>query len=127
MLSILLAACTCTVPAKPNTGAADDVVACVGEIGPIYVTREFIGWGDGEAQSAVRWDVIQGVIGDWPASRATCLPVTIPWYAKTLSEPLPGVGFYFVVRGKNRCGVGTYGNDSSGVERVNVACPGLAK
>jgi len=104
------------------------VIACVGEITPLIVTRTYLSWGDGDyPSSATRWDVIQGVIGDWPASRGTCLPVTMSWQVNTLSDPFPGTGLWWLIRGRNVCNVGTYGTDSSGVERVNVACPGLAK
>jgi len=124
LIALLLATCvTCTVAAKPNTGAADDVIACVGEVGPIIVERKFIGWWDGEAASAVRWDALRGMIGDWPVSRGTCLPVSFPWNVDINTDPFPGTGFWFLVRGKNICNVGTYGNDSNGVERVNGACP----
>jgi hypothetical protein len=49
------------------------------------------------------------------ASSATSLPAG--------STPAPGTGFYYLVRARNACGVGTYGFASAGAERVSVACP----
>ncbi len=119
--------CVCVVPAKFNTGAPDDVVPCVGEVGPfVWFIKSEIGWHDGEACSSVGWDVIRGVLGDWPTSRASCLvdeSWKCAWFA---SDPMPGVGFYYLVRGHNVCGTGSWGfqgNAMQGVERTNVACP----
>ncbi|ANM29936.1 hypothetical protein ABI59_10650 [Acidobacteria bacterium Mor1] len=36
--------------------------------------------------------------------------------------PAPGQGFFYLVRGTNECGAGTYGGDSAGIERVSAAC-----
>jgi hypothetical protein len=44
----------------------------------------------------------------------------------TTSDPalLPaGSGVYYLVRGRNSCGIGSWGRDSQGVERVSPACP----
>jgi len=35
----------------------------------------------------------------------------------------PSSGFYYLVRGVNVCGVGSYGADSAGAERTSPACP----
>jgi hypothetical protein len=37
--------------------------------------------------------------------------------------PATGRGFYYLVRGTNGCGVGSYGASSSSVEHVSSACP----
>ncbi len=40
------------------------------------------------------------------------------------SAPLaPGAGRYFLVRGENACGTGSYGLDSQGIERLLMVCP----
>ena len=42
----------------------------------------------------------------------------------TRADPVSGEGYYYLVRGENACGAGTYGFDGSGEERVlPVACP----
>jgi hypothetical protein len=39
-------------------------------------------------------------------------------------DPAPGSGFYYLVRGQNACGAGTYGFNSASMERVlPAACP----
>jgi cysteine-rich repeat protein len=46
-----------------------------------------------------------------------------PW-TDDPSTPGPGASFYYVVRARNGCGVGSYGFDSSGtMERTSAACP----
>jgi len=120
--------CVCIVAAKPNTNTPDSVVSCVGEVGPIvWHVKNEIGWHDGEACESMAWDVIRGIIGDWPVSRGTCL-VDESWKCWwAASDPLPDVGFWFLVRGHNVCGTGSWGfqanSDGSGVERTNVYCP----
>ena len=37
--------------------------------------------------------------------------------------PVVGHGFYYLVRGDNACGMGSYGRGSGGAERVLLACP----
>jgi hypothetical protein len=34
-----------------------------------------------------------------------------------------GSGFWYLVRGRNACGTGTYGLESTGRERIVAACP----
>jgi photosystem II stability/assembly factor-like uncharacterized protein len=35
----------------------------------------------------------------------------------------PGSGVYYMVRGRNACGIGSFGRDSQGNERASAACP----
>jgi hypothetical protein len=35
----------------------------------------------------------------------------------------PGSGVYYLVRGRNACGLGSWGRDSQGIERASGACP----
>lgn len=44
----------------------------------------------------------------------------------TLSDatvPAPGAGFWYLSRGKNACGNGTYGTQSNGTPRTTTTCP----
>ena len=43
--------------------------------------------------------------------------------AEDLSAPAAGAVRYYLVRGANTCGVGTYGSESSGAPRVSSVCP----
>jgi hypothetical protein len=37
--------------------------------------------------------------------------------------PAPGAWFWYLSRGENACGAGTFGNESSGLPRVTSVCP----
>jgi len=37
--------------------------------------------------------------------------------------PAPGAGFYYLVRARNACAVGTYGTQTGGTPRTTAACP----
>ena len=37
--------------------------------------------------------------------------------------PAPGSGLYYMVRGSNACGIGTWGAGSGGLARISPACP----
>jgi hypothetical protein len=57
---------------------------------------------------------------------ATCLTDDLlqpPW-SEALGTPASGEGFYFIIRGENVCGFGTYGFATGGTERLPTAdCP----
>jgi hypothetical protein len=67
-------------------------------------------------------DLMRGVIADLPVSGAeseVCLlPDSPPTFFVDTESPLPGEGFYYIVRGHNECGDGTYGFASDGSERT---------
>ncbi len=77
--------------------------------------------------SSTEYDVLSGVLSQLPVGNGAserCIaagtPITI---ANDTIDPAPGTGFYYVIRGRNACGVGTYGKASSGTQRVSTACP----
>ncbi|PYT09121.1 MAG: hypothetical protein DMF49_03180, partial [Acidobacteria bacterium] len=39
------------------------------------------------------------------------------------TTPAPGTAFRYLVRGRNVCGLGTYGMASDGTPRTSMACP----
>ena len=43
--------------------------------------------------------------------------------AEDAQTPGPAAGFYYLVRGRNVCGDGTYGRASDGTSRASAACP----
>lgn len=78
--------------------------------------------GSGTLHDVLRGQIEQLPVGSGPGetcviqgTSATSLPVG--------AAPPPGSGFYYLVRGKNGCGVGTYGFASGGAERTSFACP----
>jgi hypothetical protein len=77
--------------------------------------------------STTVYDVLRGSLADLPVgsgSSEACLADDQPETA--FSDPtLPTVepGFWYLVRGANSCGAGTYGDQSNGDERSSFACP----
>jgi len=72
-------------------------------------------------------DVLRGVLEEPPVGAGgseTCLAAGIS-AATTIDGDLPsgGQAFFYLVRARNVCGAGTYGNASDGTERVTMACP----
>jgi CBS domain-containing protein len=72
-------------------------------------------------------DVLRGRIGELPVGfgpNETCL-IQATTATSLPPDPPPALGeaFYYVVRGKNACGVGSYGFASSGDERTSFVCP----
>jgi hypothetical protein len=76
------------------------------------------------------YDVLSGALADLDVdggiATATCLQddITGTVFADPQGDPAPGSAFYYLVRGQNVCGSGTWGFDSSVVERQpNTDCP----
>jgi hypothetical protein len=72
-------------------------------------------------------DVVRGNLGEWPVGSGggeTCLAPGVA--AATSSDgatPSVGAGYWYLVRGRNSCGTGTYGIASDGSARTTNACP----
>jgi hypothetical protein len=72
-------------------------------------------------------DVLRGRMGQFPVGSGggeTCaIHGTSGTSLPADAAPAPGDGLYYLVRGRNACGVGTYGFASAGTERTSVTCP----
>lgn len=72
-------------------------------------------------------DLMRGQLGQWPVGVGggeTCIaPGTAGTSADDPARPAAGSGFYYLVRGRNACGAGSYGTASSGAPRITSACP----
>jgi hypothetical protein len=72
-------------------------------------------------------DVMRGALPQFPigsGAAETCLDSGLAADSTVdASAPAPGEGFYYLVRGANACGVGTYGFATGGAERNTLACP----
>ena len=72
-------------------------------------------------------DITRGALGQFPVGTGAselCLGSGVS--ASMTTDPLmPGAGggFWYLVRGRNGCGAGTYGFASSNVERLTSICP----
>lgn len=117
-------ACDC---APADAGA----FALPGEVGALRIEpdRITIAWDPvvPSVGSGTVYDVVRGAIGELPPgagggescveSRSTDLG------ASDSDEPAAGTGFYYLVRGWNSCGPGSYGTGTGGAPRDPAACP----
>ena len=102
----------------------------VGEIDVLVVDRAdsvFLNW---PAQgSGVTYDLIGGLLSDLRTSglvtAAECLAAALetPRWDDTREGPPLDDGWYYLVRGVNACGPGTFGSATDGTEHLNAACP----
>ncbi len=72
-------------------------------------------------------DVVRGDLSDLPVGSTAseiCLETgSGDAMSADPAVPPPGTGRFYVVRGRNVCGAGTYGADTSSNERTTSACP----
>jgi hypothetical protein len=91
-------------------------------------TKDAITWTSQATEAGVGtvYDVVRGAVLGLPVGSAAedCLE---PGSSDTASAdgalPDPGEGFYYLVRAANVCGVGSYGQETGGAERITSACP----
>ena len=74
------------------------------------------------------YDVLRGRLDELPVGTGASESCLVNgWGALTfddIEDPPAGVGFYYLIRGTNGCGIGAYGVASpSGAERITAACP----
>jgi hypothetical protein len=71
--------------------------------------------------------VLRGALSELPVgtgSSETCLHPDVPGSSlPDKQHPATGCGSYYLIRAYNVCGVGTYGFESSGAERLSTVCP----
>jgi hypothetical protein len=110
----------------PLDGGAFAVPTAVGGLA-YEPDAETIEWQPVNAGSATVYDVVRGEVSDLPVdggATETCIdPGTSS--AGTADSAIPGTGqaFWYAVRARNVCGVGTYGFASDGTERTSTVCP----
>ncbi len=82
------------------------------------------------APLATRYDVVRGAIASWPvgAGVESCLAADVTGSSVNDADvPNADTGFWYLLRGKNACGSGTYGSQGAhGVPttpRISAACP----
>ena len=76
------------------------------------------------------YDLAGGVLGalrsGGDVSAATCLAndLALPSWTDPRADPPVGAGYYYILRGQNVCGTGSYGSATGGAERLPAAaCP----
>jgi hypothetical protein len=71
-------------------------------------------------------DVLRGVIQELPVGGGlseTCIGTTAAAATTDATPPSAGTGFWYLARGRNACGTGTYGFRTGGIERISTVCP----
>ncbi|MBP7148243.1 MAG: hypothetical protein KBD01_11895 [Acidobacteria bacterium] len=117
-------ACDCA-PADPGLRTVP------GEIRDVAIEpdTQTITWASArpEAGEATVHDLVRGTLEELPVGSGpgdTCVASgTSDSVAFDPNIPPPAHGFWYIVRGRNACGTGTYGRTSAGQERVSAACP----
>jgi len=112
-------------PIDPTAWALPAEIAGVG----FSLNGQTLSWGSLAVQAgpATVYDVMRGLIAQLPTgggAAETCLTSdTAATQIIDATTPAIGAGFYYLTRGANVCGVGTYGNRSNGAPRVTPICP----
>ncbi len=105
-----------------------------GEAGPLAADKgdggaAVLSWPSqaGSAGSGTVYDVARGLLSGLPVSgTASATGLACGLAATTVTDPtLPAAdtGFYYLVRARNACGPGSWGEDSAGTPRSTAACP----
>jgi hypothetical protein len=72
-------------------------------------------------------DVVRGTIDLLPVDGGageSCLEPAVDGASTTDADvPAPGAAWWYLVRGRNACGAGSWGTSSAGAERTSVTCP----
>jgi hypothetical protein len=70
------------------------------------------------------YDLLRGRSGPVGSSPETCVAtLLVSPSQQDAAVPAAGSGFWYLARGRNVCGAGTYGFTSAGSERISNACP----
>lgn len=82
---------------------------------------------DALSGSSTVFDLMRGLVSELPiggGSSETCLGSELTTNQGRDSErPNLGMSYYYLVRGENSCGIGSYGRDSASNERTSSSCP----
>ena len=126
-------------PDDDNDGVADGSDCAPLQAGSFALPREVTGVTFAADKVTLRWNsaapgagtatvhnVLRGALNQLPvgagASEACLAPVVVGTATTDLNRPSAGQGFWYLVRGHNDCGAGTYGQATTG-PRVSSICP----
>ena len=95
-------------------------------VGPDNATLSFDsaapGAGTGTLHDVLRGGLDQLPVGNKPSEM--CVASGVQGTTVTdMTTLVPGTGFWYLVRGRNVCGAGTYGLTTGGTPRISTACP----
>src|SRR6185436_11522228 len=126
-------------PDDDNDGVTDGSDCAPLQAGSFALPREVTGVTFAADKVTLRWNsaapgagtatvhnVLRGALNQLPvgagASEACLAPVVVGTATTDLNRPSAGQGFWYLVRGHNDCGAGTYGQATTG-PRVSSICP----
>jgi hypothetical protein len=76
---------------------------------------------------ATRYDVVRGSVGAFPVGPGggdeVCFDDLAGPTVSDATVPAPNTGFWYLSRGENTCGNGTYGTQSNATPRTSTTCP----
>ena len=79
------------------------------------------------ATFATRYDVVRGSLSALPlgpgAADEVCFDDLPGPSLVDPTDPAPDTGFWYLSRGENSCGNGSYGQQSDGTPRTSTTCP----
>jgi hypothetical protein len=136
---------TCSSPTAPDGTACDDGNACTvtdacsagicsgsaitapPETQDVAVAADKSTYSWSAAAFATQYDVVRGDVAAFPVGPGGadefCFDNLVGTTLNDATVPAPGTGFWYLSRGENACGVGSFGTDSSGSQRNTTTCP----
>jgi hypothetical protein len=79
------------------------------------------------AAFATQYDVVRGSTAAFPVGPGggdeVCFDNLPGTTFNDLTVPAPGAGFWYLSRGENACGIGTFGTQTGGSPRITTTCP----
>jgi hypothetical protein len=125
-------------PDDDNDGVADGADCAPEKAGSFALPREVTGVTFAANKATLQWnsaaagagtatvhEVLRGAVSQLPVGAGaseTCLATVVGTATVDASRPPAGQGFWYLVRGHNDCGDGTYGAATAGT-RVSSICP----
>ena len=125
-------------PDGDNDGVADVCDCAPADPGVFSVPREITGLDFDPDKITLHWDsalptggvstthdALKGMVGNLPVGGPgeSCLPGGSQASRQDISVPASSSAFFYLARGRNSCGTGTYGYATDGTERMSSACP----
>ena len=136
----------CSNPSKPDGFGCDDGNSCTvgdacgggvclsgtpitppAETQNVTVSADKTTYSWSQAAYAMRYDVVRGSTGAFPVGpgggNEVCFDDLAGATVIDSAVPSPDSGFWYLSRGENACGIGTFGTQSDGSPRTTTTCP----
>ena len=117
----------CTIEACVNSTCSHSALGTPGLVTGVTSgsDKQTITWD--AATSASRYETVRGDLSALPVGTGgfdeVCLPVSPTPILVDATVPTAPNGFWYVIRGRNDCTVGSYGTQSDSTPRVTTTCP----